>query len=493
MIFCFDAFGNSLGVAPERVYQGSNGSNKLYFLCPVDERAVVNVKFAMPNHTSYGPVVLKTVKGLEGLFDKTLTFFNAWEIPVDAVMTSAWGKVFVQFEITLPDGTVIASEKVSYYVEKGVIVKTPEQGDSYQKLLEYVSSLSVEYDNVKDSVNNAKTELEQTKSSLQRLENNFNTLNEVVDKGFVQKTTLKTSFSYRTTANGLNVVDGVKTFVKKIYGKSTTNPGGMVEHACFKRICSYCANLFSTDQENYTVEGLTVSFDNSVGEITLNGTVPQGTSIHFQLANGFGSGNYTMQYHHVSGMNINGTSYAVADDGILVKLTDKSGGAGLSVSKQSPFASGYVNSGADPLEITIEANPNYNVIVNGLKFKIMLVSGIYTESNMPAFSLNKAPDVSFALPEKITLMHYDYIDVENQKIVRASRFVSQESPFTQPELETAGEHLLLTSNSLVEKVEESYQEISIPNGYIAYYGGKEICEEQSYALCEVEQEYYVKL
>lgn len=143
MVFFYDANGVLLNNSPERVFQGSNKANTIYFICPTAPSNIVNVAFKLPNgeSTSQHIMTLTEDTGLTGVFDKNGKIFAMWEYQIPSAVTAYKGNVTIQFYVTANDGIVISTESAVFMVEKGVSNIEPEQGDTYQEVLNQIIAL----------------------------------------------------------------------------------------------------------------------------------------------------------------------------------------------------------------------------------------------------------------------------------------------------------------------------------------------------------------
>lgn len=497
MIFCFDALGNTLGTVNERVYQGSSGANTIYFLCPVDANCVVNLSARFSNGKEEGPFVMNSLKDrISGLFDKELKAFSVWEKKVDALLTGVSGKVELQFKVTSTGGEVMATKTVNFIVRRGVSVKEPEKGDSYNELINFISALNGECVYLKEKVE----KVDELSNETKQLQSQVGLINEIIDKGLVKKTLSKVTYFSKDTASKLNIIDGMETEVVKIYGRTGTNyaQGGLCD-VMFKGITSYGANLFDTNIEEYKVGDLNVNFNKLTGEIALQGVIPAGTNIHVQHTVRKGGGNFSAKFEKIGGMCFNASNFTTCS-GVKVKVSSTNGNYAFTVDSNNTFASGYIsNSDDESVVVSIDAFADCDLSLQSYKFKVMVVDGIYTAETMPSFKVFVQPDDSFFAPTTIRLGEYDYIDVINKKVVRKTAYISKDTSFTQEEL-MAYPKSVLSMNGMdlaYESDEETIEDIVIPDGYIAYANGKEwVTLDKNYFSpgdITVEQYYFVKI
>ena len=84
MVFFYDAQGCLLKSKVERVFQGSNKANTIYFVCPTAPSNFINVAFKLPNGDSVPQHLMKLTEetGLTGVFDKNGKIFAMWELVI---------------------------------------------------------------------------------------------------------------------------------------------------------------------------------------------------------------------------------------------------------------------------------------------------------------------------------------------------------------------------------------------------------------------------
>lgn len=125
MIFLFNSDGGAVSVLPEKIYQGSNKANAVYFLCPTSSDNAVSVAFTLADGSSIPQVPMLYEPEMKGLADDGGNTVNAWVYSVPSVITHKAGTVTVQFFIA--DGeTTTATAATQFTVEKGVPAVEPE-------------------------------------------------------------------------------------------------------------------------------------------------------------------------------------------------------------------------------------------------------------------------------------------------------------------------------------------------------------------------------
>ena len=137
MIFYFDGSGNAIKGVSEKVYQGSNRANTVYFVCPLSKTNVVTVSFELPDKTVSGMREMKllTENGLDKVVDENGNVFNMWSYEIPSVITEQAGAVTVQFYAYTDSGEKIATASNVFTVEKGVPPLEKEDDDVYGKIL----------------------------------------------------------------------------------------------------------------------------------------------------------------------------------------------------------------------------------------------------------------------------------------------------------------------------------------------------------------------
>ena len=145
MLFIFDASGNSIKVAPEKVYQGSNKANTVYFAMPLSALTPyeVNVQYRLPT----GEVLPTARMVAQGKVDGVTYGDNpvyVWTIDLTRTVTSFVGQVTMQFFVQFGE-EIIATAAGEFIVSKGVPVKLPtptaDQQITYNQIITTLSSI----------------------------------------------------------------------------------------------------------------------------------------------------------------------------------------------------------------------------------------------------------------------------------------------------------------------------------------------------------------
>ena len=145
MLFIFDGSGNSLKVVPEKVYQGSNKANTVYFAMPLSALIPyeVNVQYRLPT----GEVLPTARMVAQGKVDG-VTYGDkpvyVWTIDLTSTVTSFVGQVTMQFFVQFGE-EIIATAAGEFIVSKGVPVKLPtptaDQQITYNQIITTLSSI----------------------------------------------------------------------------------------------------------------------------------------------------------------------------------------------------------------------------------------------------------------------------------------------------------------------------------------------------------------
>lgn len=137
MMFYFGANGNALYTVCEKIYQGSNKANDIYFFCPTSALNAIDAVFCLPSGTTTGKFPLSPVnKGGElPLADETGAKFNLWHVSVPQSLTEEHGIALVQFFITSSDGVIVSTATQTLKIEEGLCEYTADsEADAYSAL-----------------------------------------------------------------------------------------------------------------------------------------------------------------------------------------------------------------------------------------------------------------------------------------------------------------------------------------------------------------------
>lgn len=145
MLFIFDASGNPLKVVPEKVYQGSNKANTIYFAMPMSAQInyEVNVQYRLPTGNVLPMAHMVSQGKIEGVTLGDMPVY-VWASDLTANETSFVGQVTIQFFVQFGE-EIIATAAGEFTVDKGVPVKlpTPTAGQqiTYNQIIATLSSI----------------------------------------------------------------------------------------------------------------------------------------------------------------------------------------------------------------------------------------------------------------------------------------------------------------------------------------------------------------
>lgn len=144
MIIYADATGAIINQTQERIYQGSNLANKIYFVAPFAPTDNVSVGFLLPNGEYKSLDLADSECELEGVTDKADNNFNVWEYLLPYSLTENYGTVTVQFCVYDAGGARIATSSTQFVVEKGVPPQLPPEPepDVYDEILNYLTIIN---------------------------------------------------------------------------------------------------------------------------------------------------------------------------------------------------------------------------------------------------------------------------------------------------------------------------------------------------------------
>lgn len=145
MLFIFDGSGNSLKVVPEKVYQGSNKANTIYFAMPLSALIPyeVNVQYRLPTGEVLPTASMVAQGKVDGVTYGDKPVF-VWTIDLTSTVTSFVGQVTMQFFVQFGE-EIIATAAGEFIVSKGVPVKLPtptaDQQITYNQIITTLSSI----------------------------------------------------------------------------------------------------------------------------------------------------------------------------------------------------------------------------------------------------------------------------------------------------------------------------------------------------------------
>lgn len=531
MIFYFKANGEPIAHVPERIVQGSNKANTVYFIAPIAESVSVSVSFTLPDGTQTNPHVMTPVyQPSESVFDDgEICSIRSYDIP--SAVTKERGVAQASFSIIGADGETLNTLSTSFVIEKGIIPSEPEEGDSYSEVLASLTALSTRVSqtesnetSITERLSDAEDDLSIAKSSIESL-TSANTVSDgritanedaisvhggkieeladrvgvsegIIEGATVVKTTVTDEYVARSTAGGLKIADGAVTEVSEISGASVAGETTVFD-AYFNKIQSFGKNLFYGDPSS-TRLGLSVSYDSETGVFTINGTCNQknGTLLYHKMGN-LENSKYALKFEKLGGtaQDENGEScvmpvnvyYMVNSYVYASRVNESYAFECKKIGKEGTFY------------FSIVTDVNNYVTFNDYKFRVMLVKGEYTADTMPAFEPYILPDESVYVSDAVRLGKWDKIDVSNQKLVRQTGYQTKETAFTEDELSAFSEYVLSTDGKSVayKKTVAEQTNLAIAKKYKAYDKGMEKIVQgetdnsQKGAKITVRQYYYV--
>ncbi len=149
MIFYYNSNGKPLRNEIEKVYQGSNKANDIYFVCPIDSTSIVSVAFTLPDGTNTQKylMTLDTLDGIENISDADGLEYEVFKFSLPIAVTNTYGTVSVQFFISVGDETLISTALGKFSVEKGVEAIEASETEIYEDIMDYLHTVSsnIEY------------------------------------------------------------------------------------------------------------------------------------------------------------------------------------------------------------------------------------------------------------------------------------------------------------------------------------------------------------
>ena len=150
MIFYFNAIGESIGMTPEKVFQGSKKVNAVTMVGAVQSVNVVSATFEYNDGLDTEEVVLALDENFSAcnLTDEFGNGYTAWTCDLPAVVSAKAGMVSVQFFITTPTDEVLSTATVRFEVEDGVDYSEPPATETYESVLAAIAALKAQVDNM---------------------------------------------------------------------------------------------------------------------------------------------------------------------------------------------------------------------------------------------------------------------------------------------------------------------------------------------------------
>lgn len=268
MIFLFNSDGGSVSVLPEKIYQGSNKANVVYFLCPTSSDNVVSVAFTLADGSSVPQTPMLYEPEMKGLADDGGNTVNAWVYSVPSVITHKAGTVTVQFFIT--DGeTTIATAATQFIVEKGVPTVEPEP-ETFTALLTAFKNATAAIDG---KVEKVEGQTAYNKGYVKDWAGNQNTV-DVTEQNVAYSVVQRdgNGYAYISTPTGAgsaynNAIANRYYVDNKLLSKKIYNHNIRIKGDNFDVICCYTSGLSSamTNVENFKAVLGTINLSSANG------------------------------------------------------------------------------------------------------------------------------------------------------------------------------------------------------------------------------------
>lgn len=242
-----------------------------------------------------------------------------------------------------------------------------------------------------------------------------------------------------------------------------------IKSAGFRGITSTGRNLIaSLADKTVSADGITAVANPSDGTVTINGR-PTTASFNADVSVDFylPRGTYTIYAPHRT-MRFAGWLVKSRKSGATV---GKINWASLSDVVSNTFT--VTEPGEYYIRFFVPIGYNYPAFENYVETP-MILPGALTE-NFPAFETYHA-DTTFALTEAVTVGRWDYIDVDNRRLVTGTAEVTQDTEFTDEELATypAGYILSADRKTIVYPLEtQTTAPLTVPKSYTVWRNGME--------------------
>ncbi len=413
MIYFFNAKGELLSFAPDRVFQGSALVNTLYLISPLPCDTAVTVSFTLPDGSIIGKQMMSVLpkSPLANDFAINGQTLSVWQYALDTCVTQLHGVVQVCFYAVGLNGERLSTCTTTFTVEKGVPVTEPK-GDGYEQVLEFIAGIKPTIENLQqDNREYVDGKIADTNACLQEYESLINDIYNINKQaGVYTYKQIEHSYSARHTAGGRDFVDGTPSKLKKIKGSSVK-----------------ISNIIAKSYEPYrrtSINGIdwTVRED---GAIVADGSTNLGSSyVINNFDDIFPAGTYTV-------------SLANAKVGqTRLKVTNEDGSLELIFPGSSNTALSRTFTLSKPERLKIECVIDLGRVID-FCFKPMLNIGISALEYMPydgyqAFinnsyfksvtSKNPANTISETIESStpIELAAFDYVLPEERKLIRKS-------------------------------------------------------------------------
>lgn len=284
----------------------------------------------------------------------------------------------------------------------------------------------------------------------------------------ITNTTVEDTYTTRVTAGGLPVVSNTPTTVHRIYGDTVATEGGL-KSASFKGVKSTGRNLldYSLDGGELTKNGVTVKSNNNT--YTISGTPTANDVIFksFKLPASWAGKKITLSQSKYF-TDLYDQSYKIPGAVYFLLQSNKNGYTQHAVTYQKPAT------------VTIQ---------EGFTYYLRIQSGAYAgsaiEEETISFMINEGStvlpyedyieDTSFQLSAARQLRKWDYIDIDNQRLVTGTAEVTQDTAFTDEELAAYPDYIISADRKTIAYPLETptTAPLTVPQTYTAWRNGSE--------------------
>ena len=160
MIFIFNTNGDLLNTQFEKIYQGSNGANNIYFLAPFPKTNSVTVTYSLPNGETTGEILMEVNGELKEVIDSNGKAYTVWSAKINKVVTAICGEVVAQFKIITPT-QVVTTKSVFFLIERGIGQSLPldeSNKESIEQIIQMVQGIMQTSLNIKNGEANGSVE-----------------------------------------------------------------------------------------------------------------------------------------------------------------------------------------------------------------------------------------------------------------------------------------------------------------------------------------------
>lgn len=197
MIFYFNATGEPLSFAPERIMQGSNNVSVIYFVCPISPASVVTANFLLPDGSRISRL-MALVQSEESINTEDFKV-SIFKLDVNDAITAQAGLVEVAFSVQCVDSRFNTVLTI-FTVEEGLIPETPNAEAIYDDIINYIID-------VNNSLINVNNELEKIPQNLSDLTDDIDVAVKNANNAFTTSQSIAGNLDVtgEVSANGKNL------------------------------------------------------------------------------------------------------------------------------------------------------------------------------------------------------------------------------------------------------------------------------------------------